>query len=166
MKALKFKKTISSNTDFIPRLQEWMDSVQGQTFLNYAYSFGAAIVILGTLFKLTHFSGANIFLYIGMGTEVIVFVLSAFDRPFRITNMESRVGQGNDIDPEMLKNLHEESLSESFESVRKAYSNHLQNIGKSSATFADMEETASELNKNMKELNSIYVRMIEAVRVK
>jgi hypothetical protein len=59
-----------------------MDSVPGQTFLNYAYSWGASIVILGTLFKLTHLPGANFFLFLGMGTEVFVFFISAFDRPF------------------------------------------------------------------------------------
>ena len=59
-----------------------MDSVPGQTFLNYAYSWGAAIVILGTLFKLTYLPYANIMLFIGMGTEVFVFFISAFDRPF------------------------------------------------------------------------------------
>ncbi len=59
-----------------------MDSVPGQTFLNYAYSWGASVVILGTLFKLTHLPGANIMLFAGMGTEVLVFFLSAFDRPF------------------------------------------------------------------------------------
>ena len=63
-------------------LQRWMDSKAGQTFLNYAYSWGASVVILGTLFKLTHLPGANLMLFIGMGTEVIVFFLSAFDRPF------------------------------------------------------------------------------------
>ena len=64
------------------RLQKWMDTVAGQTFLNYAYSWGASIVILGALFKLTHLPGANIMLFIGMGTEVFVFFISAFDRPF------------------------------------------------------------------------------------
>lgn len=73
-------KTNSFN--IIIRLQRWMDSVPGQTFLNYAYSWGASIVILGALFKLTHLFGADIMLFIGMGTEVIVFFLSAFDRPF------------------------------------------------------------------------------------
>lgn len=59
-----------------------MDSVAGQTFMNYAYSWGAAVVILGTLFKLTHLQGADIMLFIGMGTEVFVFFIAAFDRPF------------------------------------------------------------------------------------
>ncbi len=71
-----------SKLNIVYRLQKWMDSVPGQTFLNYAYSWGASIVILGTLFKLTHLPGANFFLFLGMGTEVFVFFISAFDRPF------------------------------------------------------------------------------------
>ncbi len=63
-------------------IQGWMDSRAGQMFLNYAYSWGAAIVILGALFKLTHIHGADLMLFIGMGTEVIVFFLSGFERPW------------------------------------------------------------------------------------
>ena len=71
-----------SKYNIVYRLQKWMDSVPGQTFLNYAYSWGAAVVILGTLFKLTHIKGADFWLFLGMETEVFVFFLSAFDRPF------------------------------------------------------------------------------------
>ena len=74
--------TIYSKLNNIYRLQKWMDSVHGQPIMNYAYSWGASIVILGTLFKLTHLPGANFFLCLGMGTEVFVFFISAFDRPF------------------------------------------------------------------------------------
>lgn len=69
-------------------LQAWMDSRTGQMFLNYAYSWGAAIVILGALFKLTHIHGADLMLFIGMGTEVIVFFLSGFERPWRDDGVE------------------------------------------------------------------------------
>lgn len=64
----------------ISRIQKWMDTMAGQTFMNYAYSWGAAVVILGTLFKLLHLSGANIMLALGMGTEVFVFLVSGFER--------------------------------------------------------------------------------------
>jgi hypothetical protein len=78
-----------------------MDSVPGQTFLNYAYSWGASIVILGTLFKLTHLSGADFFLFLGMGTEVFVFFISAFDRPFDKTTdgmeLDTHVRTGEDV---------------------------------------------------------------------
>ena len=90
-----------SKYNFIYRLQKWMDSVPGQTFLNYAYSWGASIVILGTLFKLTHMDGADFFLFLGMGTEVIVFFLSAFDRPFDKTadgmDLDTHVRTGEDV---------------------------------------------------------------------
>ena len=79
-----------SKYNIVYRLQKWMDTVAGQTFLNYAYSWGASVVILGALFKLTHLPGANIMLFIGMGTEVFVFFISAFDRPFDKT-AEGRV---------------------------------------------------------------------------
>ncbi len=87
--------TTYSKLNFVYRLQKWMDSVAGQTFLNYAYSWGASIVILGTLFKLTHLPGANLFLFLGMGTEVFVFFISAFDRPFDKTT------EGMDLDIHM-----------------------------------------------------------------
>mgnify|MGYP002623491124 CR=1 FL=1 len=60
-------------------IQKWMDSQKGQTFLNFAYSWGASIVILGALFKLTHITGADLMLFIGMGTEVVVFFLAGFE---------------------------------------------------------------------------------------
>ena len=89
-----------SKYNIVYRLQKWLDSVPGQTFLNYAYSWGASIVILGTLFKLTHLPGANIMLYLGMGTEVIVFFISAFDRPFDKTaigkDLPTHVGEEED----------------------------------------------------------------------
>ena len=68
----------------IGSIQAFMDSARGKTVMNYFYSWGAAIVILGTLFKLTHLPGANIMLFVGMGTEVIVFLFSAFERPFEV----------------------------------------------------------------------------------
>ncbi len=88
-----------SKLNFVYRLQKWMDSVPGQTFLNYAYSWGASIVILGTLFKLTHLPGANFFLFLGMGTEVFVFFISAFDRPFDKTTdgMDLELHVGEDV---------------------------------------------------------------------
>lgn len=68
--------------NFLARIQRWMDSVTGKTVMNYAYSWGAAVVVLGALFKITHLPGGNLMLFLGMGTEVLVFFISGFDRPF------------------------------------------------------------------------------------
>ncbi len=56
---------------------------KANVFFNFAYSIGAAVVIWGALFKILHLPGGNALLSIGMGTEVLMFVLTAFDRPPR-----------------------------------------------------------------------------------
>lgn len=61
------------------KIQDFMSTPKGQTIMNYAYNWGASVVIMGTLFKLTHLPGANFMLFAGMGTEVLIFFLSAFD---------------------------------------------------------------------------------------
>ena len=62
----------------IRRISTWEG---GQRLFNFAYSIGAAIVIWGALFKILHLSGGDLLLCIGMGTEVLMFILTAFDRP-------------------------------------------------------------------------------------
>jgi gliding motility-associated protein GldL len=56
---------------------------------NYLYSIGASIVILGSLFKLLHVTGADLMLIIGMGTEAFIFFVSAFDEPTKEPNWEN-----------------------------------------------------------------------------
>ena len=52
-----------------------------QRFFNFAYSIGAAIVIWGALFKILHLPQGDLLLIIGMGTEVLMFIITAFERP-------------------------------------------------------------------------------------
>ena len=120
-----------SKFNVIYLLQKWMDSVPGQTFLNYAYSWGASIVILGTLFKLTHIPGANLMLFIGMGTEVFVFFISAFDRPFDKTTdgMDLQTHYGENLSPAIsegeggldLSDMSDESDESDVAGVAAAY---------------------------------------------
>lgn len=62
-------------------IERFLAGAFGQRFFNFAFSIGAAVVILGALFKILHLKGGNEMLTIGMGTEVLMFVLTAFDRP-------------------------------------------------------------------------------------
>lgn len=111
--------TVYSKFNIVYHLQKWMDSVPGQTFLNYAYSWGASIVILGALFKLTHLPGANFMLFAGMGTEAFVFFLSAFDRPFDKTQ------DGKDLPT----HINEEEIDNEEAEAEAAYMAGLQNGG-------------------------------------
>ncbi len=47
--------------------------------MNFAYGMGAAVVIIGALFKLMHWPGASLMLIVGLSTEALIFGLSAFD---------------------------------------------------------------------------------------
>lgn len=47
--------------------------------MNFAYGMGAAVVIVGALFKIQHWAGASIMLIVGLGVEALIFGLSAFD---------------------------------------------------------------------------------------
>ena len=73
------------------RIEEFLHSDAGQRFFNIAYSVGAAIVIWGALFKILHLPGGNTLLCVGMGTEIAMFILTAFDRPPKEPNWEELV---------------------------------------------------------------------------
>lgn len=62
-------------------IEKFLHGEKGQRFFNFAYSIGAAIVIWGALFKILHLPGGSLLLCIGMGTEIAMFILTAFDRP-------------------------------------------------------------------------------------
>ena len=63
--------------------QSFLSSPKGKKIVGYAYGFGAAIVIVGALFKILHLPGAAVVLTLGMGTEAILFALSAFEDPHK-----------------------------------------------------------------------------------
>ena len=52
-----------------------------KNFMSKLYGWGAAVVIIGALFKINHWPGGTIMLIIGMGTETVIFFLSAFEPP-------------------------------------------------------------------------------------
>ncbi len=63
------------------RKKSFLKSSAGKKIMNFVYGAGAAVVIVGALFKILHLEGANIMLIVGMVTEAVVFLISAFDAP-------------------------------------------------------------------------------------
>lgn len=59
----------------------FLSSENGKRTLNFVYSWGASIVIIGALFKILHLQYGNEILTVAMITEAIVFFVSGFDRP-------------------------------------------------------------------------------------
>lgn len=59
----------------------YLASEKGKRVLNFCYSWGASIVIIGALFKLLHLPYGNQILFVAMTVEALVFFVSAFERP-------------------------------------------------------------------------------------
>ena len=144
--------TVYSKYNIVYHLQKWMDSVPGQTFLNYAYSWGASIVILGTLFKLTHLPGANLMMFVGMGTEVIVFFLSAFDRPFDKTQDGRELPTHYDIEGE---NGGEATASSAVHNVNAAVYNVNPAAYNANPAASNVNPAASNVNPAAYNINNV-----------
>lgn len=157
-----------SKYNIVYRLQKWMDSVPGQTFLNYAYSWGASIVIAGTLFTLTHLPGAKLMIFLGMGTEIIVFFLSAFDRPFdktadgrelptHVTEEYLETGQVEyqdknvaAVQPDALAEM--QVASEEMQKVQSSYVDELKNLVD---TLGKVNEQSFRLTRDSEEMENL-----------
>ncbi|HHT23760.1 MAG TPA: gliding motility protein GldL [Bacteroidales bacterium] len=61
----------------------WWNSYTGRRIVSATYSLGAAIVIMGAMFKILHLPVGNIMLGIGMSVESFIFALGIFDKPYR-----------------------------------------------------------------------------------
>lgn len=146
------------------RLEKFLQTERGKRFINFAYSIGAAIVILGAMFKLLHFPFGNELLFIGMITEVIVFTLSAFDTPIKDYNWDK-------VFP-ALTSTNDFEQSEAIQGSRKFHTtSSLTNkqISKTPQTEEynrQMEKLITEtekMGKQLQELNEVYERMLRAM---
>jgi gliding motility-associated protein GldL len=142
------------------------------------YGLGAALVIIGALFKLEHWSGATYMLSVGMLTEFVIFLFSAFDPlpkeydwenvyPELLVEGGGGSGKGGkakagapgnlNIDPSMADGL-KDSVGKFTNAVNSL--NALTTIANASNTFVGGVEQAAgnmaALNQSMNDLNTAY----------
>lgn len=63
------------------KLQKLVESRGYKNFMAKLYGWGASVVIVGALFKITHIKGADLMLFVGLLTEATIFFFSAFEKP-------------------------------------------------------------------------------------
>ncbi len=78
-----------------------------KNFMAKLYGIGAAVVIVGALFKIQHWPGAGIMLTVGLGTEAIIFIFSAFepiheDPNWELVYPELALGHSEELDHDAL----------------------------------------------------------------
>jgi gliding motility-associated protein GldL len=153
--------------------------VNGKRFKNFMaklYGFGASIVILGAMFKIMHWEGANYMLVIGLTTEAVIFFFSAFEKPateydWSLVYPELATGEGDrslsvteqldnalengGIDSELIARLGEgmRSLSETAGALSGT-------VDAAGAT-AKYSEQLNSAATNMESLNALYAVQLE-----
>lgn len=85
----------------------WYESYKGKRVVGMVYSIGAAVVIVGALFKIMHWPGASSVLIVGMSTEVLLFLIGCLDKPHPTYHWEQVFPQlvGHDAEQELLDEL-------------------------------------------------------------
>jgi len=158
--------------------------VNGKGFKNFMaklYGWGAAVVILGALFKILHLPGADLMLIIGLGTEAVIFFFSAFEKPSEEVDwtlvypelagmedpdfIEGRLEKGSQLTPtQELDNMLAEakidgelmqSLGEGMRKLSDTAGQLSTSVDAAGAT-QEYSDQLSSAAKNMESLNALY----------
>ena len=118
----------------------------GKTVLNYAYSLGAAVVILGALFKINHWPFATEMLIVGMGAEVIIFIISAFE-----PQHDSHIYEWSKVYPE----LNDDHLGEGGGSVTQKLDSMLEEANIEQSMINKLGDNLGKLSSNVSSLGDM-----------
>lgn len=145
------------------KLTAFLSSRTGKRILNMAYSWGACLVILGAIFKISHYPYDDLFLMVGMCTEVLIFFISGLDEPSkeykweRIFPMLSRTSEEIDekgnvsfvadtsVCREKMLKMEEklDQINEVYEKQLRELTLQVDNMGKLNSNFEKMQEICS-----------------------
>lgn len=145
--------------------------------MNFAYGMGAAVVIVGALFKIQHWTGASQLLVIGLLTEAFIFALSAFE-PVEDDHAAPtiKVPVGTDENGELSKKLDamlkeakiDGELMASLGNSIKNFESAAKGIAPTVDSLASTKKYSEELTKaaaQMESLNNLYKLQLESASV-
>ena len=173
----------------IPKTFEFAQTEKFKNLMAKLYGWGASVVILGALFKILHWPGADLMLILGLGTESIIFFFSAFE-PVKEEYDWSLVypelaamdkGGPSKVAFEQATKDYAQQLakaSSNLEAMNKLYENYLQEsaaqLRASTKLMEDLSSTAENSQKikdalgsladNVEQLNSVYGKMFSAIK--
>tara|TARA_S200000501_G_C20790888_1_gene729466 strand:- start:381 stop:1010 length:630 start_codon:yes stop_codon:yes gene_type:complete len=152
----------------------FFESKTGKNIMSKLYGWGASVVILGAMFKILHWDGADLMLTVGLTTEAVIFFISGFEKPpveydWSVVYPEL---QGSDeerpvreLDQMLVKAKVDSELIQSLgEGLRKV--NQAANGIGSVADIADStNEYSSQVSsaaKNLESINALYEAQIQS----
>lgn len=145
-------------------LMKFFSSRSGKRFFNFAYCWGACIIILGAVFKIISLPYDNLLLLIGMVTEVAVFFLSGFDEPARDYKWERVFPELED------KNLDDKEKAQALRNrvigsgtpISGKYADQVNELENNVRT---MTEETKRMNEYVSMLNKQYKKMLESMNI-
>ena len=136
------------------------------------YGWGAALVIIGALFKIEHLPGASTMLILGLSTEAIIFFFSAFEKPHvetdwslvypELAHMEdpnSAKRPAQQLDDALAKAKIDNELIESLNEGLRSFGDSARQLNETVTAASGISEYNSQIQegvKNMNALNSLY----------
>ncbi|PCJ66503.1 MAG: gliding motility protein GldL [Bacteroidetes bacterium] len=167
-------------------MASFFESKTGKNVMAKAYGLGAAVVILGALFKIQHYPGADIMLIVGMGVEALIFAISAFEPIHEewdwslvypeLAGMEGEdrpknsLSQGDAVSQQLDKMLSDAKIGpeliEGLGNGLKSLSSNVTSMADlSGATVATKEyaENVTLATEQLKGMNSSYGRAVNAL---
>ena len=160
-----------------------------KTIMPKVYGIGAAVVIIGALFKILHMPGADEMLMIGLGTEAVIFFLSAFEPPhqdvdwskvypelaeeYEAPSVSPRISNkqgGASLTQQLDVSLEKAKIGpELLESLGKGLNNlaesakKMNNLSDAAVATNDYAKNVQSASKSLSEMNKSYDIAIKAV---
>jgi gliding motility-associated protein GldL len=167
-------------------MDKFFKSRAGKRTMGVAYGVGAAIVIVGALFKILHLPGADLMLIVGMGTEALIFLISAFEPiheewDWSLVYPElAGIGEGSSQKSNTQAGLStSQQLDKMLEEAKigpdliEGLGTGLQSLSSNVASMADLSgatvatkeyaDNVSKANVQLTEMNSSYGRAVSAL---
>ena len=135
--------------------KSFIESRGFKTLLKYLYGFGAAVVILGALFKIMHWPGANAMLIAGMGVEVLIFFVSAFEPLHEELDWTRVYPQLGEDDDSTFIPLPDEDSGLSTEDALDLTSRKMEKINLSPDIFDALSGSIEGLKSNVDKLSDL-----------
>lgn len=164
--------------------KNFFESKTGKNVMAKMYGLGAAVVIVGALFKIMHWPGADVMLIVGLGTEALIFAVSAFEPPHQepdwtlvypeLAGMEPtesiREKDKGPISQQLDKMLEEAKVSpeliSSLGSGLKSLSENvsgMSNLANATVATSEYANNVQKASKSLEEVNSSYHRAADAM---
>ena len=163
---------------FVQKIEQITEANWYKLMMPKLYGWGAAIVILGALFKIEHLPGASYMLMAGLGMEAIIFFFSAFEKPHvdpdwslvypelaHMNDPDAVKRPAQQLDDALEKAKIDNELVESLNEGLRSFGESAKQLNETITAASGISEYNSQIEegvKNMNALNSLYELQLQA----